>query len=419
VPKVNYDSTQDPEVLDPSAVPFMDQAFQSWWKDQHGGASPSMSWTAYKSTLTDPDDSWRVYYWVYKNQAKFAADAQGIGDARKVREKTWRDAFLDDLTDATGAKVQAKDSSGRLRFEADGVTPIYQKVMRPRQEIWSDTFIPLTEAERTSYARQQEAEDILYGLNREAAPVQRAEIRLAGQKLAEEEAILAATGTQRQELGRRQVELQGQEITGDIQEQQVRQMALKDAQDAYKFAKVERIVKPFTDLAGSLLKDTAEGITGLGTTMAKGFSTTGKHAFQRGASDLGAGQKDVNNFLAPQFKPIPGNLQDSVMGTAPAAKAVVPTMRSIPAAKLMGQGSAAAGNMMIAKSPAGKLLAPSLKNSPAGQAMMPQMQATTEIDMSGITGAAGIPRLGLGIGRKKKLKKNTYNTQMSAVRRQF
>jgi len=419
MPKVPYDSTKDPESLDPSIIPEMEQAFQDWWKGSHGGASPSVSWTVYKSTMTDPNDAWTVYYQVYRNQAKFAADAQGIGDTRKVREKKWVDQHRGPLLDDNKNPVQATDSSGRLRFEADGVTPIYQQIIYPRQEVWSDTLIPLTEVERTAYANQVEAENLLYGLNREAAPVQRAEIRLAGQRLAEEEAILSATGPQRQELGRRQVELAGQSMTGDIQEQKNRQLALKDAQDAYKFAKVERVVKPFTDLAGSILKDTVSGISGLGAVIAgKGLEPrTG--AFRRGAQTLGAGQKDTEAFLAPQFKPIPSNLNASVQGTAPAAKAVVPTMRSIPAAKLMGQGSTTAGNMMISKSPAGKLMVPSLKSSPAGQALVPHMQATTEIDTSGLTQGVGIPRLGLGIGRKKKQKRNTYNQQMSAVRRQF
>jgi len=72
---------------------------------------------------------------------------------------------------------------------------------------------------------------------------------------------------------------------------------------------------------------------------------------------------------------------------------------------------------MVAKSPAGKLVVSSLKNSPAGQALVPHMQATTEIDMSGITAAGALPRI--GFSRRKKIKRNTYNSQMSAVRRQF
>lgn len=415
-----FDPTRDPWVQDPQIETWLINAYIEWYRSNWGVDPADDLATFWSDPGTTPELKRQLYRSAASARVKEVADTisskAGSGTHRVVREKKWKPAQQVPILDGSGNPIPDLDSSGVQKTNPDGSLK-WKTRSEPAHYEETEKLEPLTPDQIILNARNLEAQLRLYDMEDLAAPLMSAQIEAEKNRLAEEEAIRAATSTERQELGKRQVELAGQEIKGDIQEQQVRQMALKDAQDAYKFAKVERIAKPFIDLAGNVLKDTAEGVSGLAATVAGGVSNLGKGALLRGSQTLGAGQRDQSTFLAPQFNPIPSNLHESVTSTTPAARAVVPTVRNIPAAKLMGQGSTAAGNMMVAKSPAGKLLAPSLKNSPAGQAMMPQMQATTEIDMSGITAAGALPRI--GFSRKKKIKKNTYNQQMSAVRRQF
>jgi hypothetical protein len=249
-------------------------------------------------------------------------------------------------------------------------------------------------------------------------------------------------------------ELSSLRSQSDTVAEQYRLQSLIDKRDTLARARTARKIKPFVDLAGKAVSTTAKGIGGLMSVGAKGVSNLGKNAFKRGTQTVAAGQKSQSLFLAPQFKPIPSNLHERTSVDSPAGAAIVPTMKNIPSAKLLAQGSTRAGNAMVARSSAGDLVVSSLKNSPAGQAMMPGTTPSVGIDTSGLTRGGPLPGMSTGklsvpsfrkptmpmpintksysmdtevplksksvkVKKPRKVKKNSYNSQMSAVRRSF